>query len=335
MERARHQRNRGEGDRRARGGDTEEGLPDLLDPPTPEPRAKRVGRGHRHERPETRRQKHQRQHRGEAELEREVLNRGRFHDQEHPRGEGQRVERVGVSLQRASEEDQGEHQCRANRRRLIPGEDDVSPDQWKRRERRWATGVEPPHHCGDHPQHGGDQRGQDESERRDVQPAHAQDVGQAAPGEAVLPLGTELRPHSRGERAHQRRVVRTKEMVACPATEALAPLGDPASPGLGRGEGNERTGDDATRGGESPGAGRSADVVLAPGVRPEVGVELRPQQNSLAGRRRDAGVVPPHPGPGPCCHAVDAGDLEHAAPTTGVDVDRREPSLQQDRSPRR
>jgi hypothetical protein len=148
--------------------DTEEGLPDLLEPPAPQPGAKRIGRRHRHERAETRRQKHQRQHCGEAELEREVLRRGRFHDQEHARGEGQRVEPVGVSLQRASDEDQGEHQCRADRRRLIPGEDDVSPDQWQRRDCRRATGVEPAHHRGNHPQHGGDQRRQDEAESRDV-----------------------------------------------------------------------------------------------------------------------------------------------------------------------
>ena len=129
--------------------------------------------------------------------------------QEHARGEGQRVERIGGSLHRATQEDDREHQRRADRRRLVAGEDDVAPDQRQRpRAPRGDARRAGARTTGTARRNAREQRRRDQRERRDVEPADAQDVGEAAPGEAVLPLGTEPGAQPRRERAYQRRVVR-------------------------------------------------------------------------------------------------------------------------------
>jgi len=281
VEGRRDQWNRGEGDRRARRADAEEGLSQPLECPPPALRPQRVREGDRHERAQARREDPQRQHRGEAQLEREVPHRGRVERQEHSGGERERIQRIGVSLHRPAQEDDREHQRGADRRRLVAGEDDVAPDQRQRRERRGATHVEAPHHCRHGAQNPREDRGQDQRERRDVKPADAQHVRQAAPGEAVLPFGAQSRAQSRGERAHQCRIVRTGEPAPCPGPEPLTPFGDPPPPGFGGGDWNERAGHDAAGGRQPASARRGSHVVLAPRVGTEVRTQLGPELHAL------------------------------------------------------
>ena len=75
-----------------------------------------------------------------------------------------------------------------------------------------------------------------------MEPADAQHVREAAPGEAVLPLGTESGAKPRRERTHQRRVVRADEPGPGPGAEALTLLGDPPPPRLGEESGTREPG---------------------------------------------------------------------------------------------
>ena len=153
-----------------------------------------------------------------------------------------------MPLERPAEEQDAEHHSGANGGSLLPGEEDVSPDQRQRSEGRRPARIQPAGASGNEAKEESQEQGGGEGQRRDVQAAHTQHVGHAGAGEPLLPGRSELRAQTCTQRGEQRRCIRVGHGGSGPFAEPLATLGEPALPSRRRTERNLGAGKHASRG---------------------------------------------------------------------------------------